>query len=278
MVISFSSRKVEWLMVTLIALSYLLSAVFSQIMYDNRVAARDPAESLPSYLLPIPILEKLSFGFRTLAADILWIGAIQFYVEWDRKDPTFIQYFDSIVALDQKFEYPYLFGTLILPEGDPGMEQTRRIAEKGIAALPNDWQIPFYLGMQYHTVLHDISHALKYINLAADTPGAPGVVKDTRAFYAVRAGDYSAGKTLLETLYKTADNQYTKDLAQRKLELLSLLETLQKAVLSYKKQFGTFPSSVDDLVSRRIIPVLPPELKGFRFEIDPNTGRITFAH
>ncbi len=272
------SEKIERTIIAFIAVCALLSAVFAEVMYDDRVAIRSAGEILPSYLWPVVVLEKASFGFRNLSADVLWIGAIQFYQDWDRKNPAFIQYFDSITTLDPKFEYPYLFASLILPEGDPGMEQTRRIVEKGLIALPDNWQLPFYLGMQYHSVQHDFSNAMRYINRAADMPNAPAIVKETRAYYAVKSGDYSTGRVLLETLYKTADNEHTKEIAKQKLELLVLLEALGRGVAVYKQRFGVFPSSVEQLFRKGIISRLPEEVKGLGLQVDQETGRIYISH
>ena len=236
---------------------FLAGSIVAEESYEKRM--RVEAWNDVGVLLPLPSpewFEKVSFGFRNVVADMLWIDAIQIFTRWDAKSQGFPQHFDAIVKLAPKFEYPYIFGILVLPGygGPKFLERARVLAEQGMMSLPDDWRIPFYLGVQYHVTGKNYEKALIYINYAAENPSAPPVVAQTRAIYTAKSGSFEAARALIVAMEKTADNDFTRDVAKSWLERLDLLESIQQAVHLYKQHVGSVPQNIAELVRLGFLP------------------------
>jgi hypothetical protein len=74
--------------------------------------------------------------------------------------------------------------------------------------------------------------------------------------------------------YELTDND-RKEILNR-IEILNSMEILHRAVEQYKNIFNIYPSTLDELVKRKIIDRLPenPYLKKYTYH--PDTGEIKF--
>lgn len=247
-------RSIFWFA---LAAVFLFGSIAAEILYEHvsRVESwNDIGVQLP--LPPPEWFEKISFGFRNVIADALWIDAIQIFTRWDAQSPGFPQHFDAIAKLAPRFEYPYLFGVLVLPGygGPKFLERAHILAKQGMAALPDDWKIPFYLGVQYHIVGKDYRQALTYINYAADNLSAPPMVAAMRAVYTAKSGSFEKARALMVVLEKTADNDFTRDTARAWLERIDLLESIERAVRGYQEKFGFAPGTISELTHAGFLP------------------------
>lgn len=257
MMFLFQNTARRFVFLFAVAAFFLTGSIAAEVPYENThraVSGNDIGVQLP---LPSPEwFEKISFGFRNAVADTLWIDAIQIFTRWDAQSEGFPQHFDAIAKLAPQFEYPYLFGILVLPGygGQKFLERAHTLAERGMAALPDDWKIPFYLGVQYHIVGKDYQRALTYINDAANNPSAPPVVAATRAIYTAKAGSFEKARALMVALEKTADNDFTRDTAAAWLVRLDVAESIQAAVRGYQKKFGRAPRDIAELARAGFLP------------------------
>ncbi|MDP3962885.1 MAG: hypothetical protein Q8Q39_00080 [bacterium] len=248
------------------------SAVFLQYALTGAPKPPRTQEVLPlSLLVPTSVLEAGSLGFRNAIADTLWVLAIQNFSGY-RGTELLPRYLDRITAIDPKFERPYLVGIMFLPWYGR-MDEAQVLADRGMAALPENWEIPFYLGAQYH-INNNLDEALRLVTLAADKPAAPILVRRMQAVYAARTGALQTAKAFFATIHETTDDDSTREFALDWLKKLDAMEALQTSIYAYHGRFGTFPDDVGEIVRAGIIGAIPAELEGFSFSIDGASGML----
>ncbi len=272
--ITKNSRDLKHIGFFIFIVCSLAGSIIFQMRYETHLRQTNWKQINLTYPLPHPaIIDKLSFGFRNALADMLWLEAIQALIDWYGKDPAYIQYFDAISTLDPYFQYPYIFGILILPR-QGFFDETTRIAERGIRALPNDWEVPFYLGAQYHIIQRNFAKAAEYLKIASQRPGAPERVKIEYATYTARAGDFDAARSLVSTLYETAKNDFTKKEMRMLHDQLEVIGNIRTALAEYKRVMGRSATSVSQLVAAGFLKQ-SDFLDQFMITID-SSGRVLF--
>lgn len=258
----------------------LLGIIVSlQLRYDAIQAEHfNPRAPVHRFVMPAPIMRHLAFGFDNALADYYWINAVQDVNKWDRHDTFYPEYFRIISTIDPKFEYPYIFAALTVPskETPESLTWLSVIAEEGMKALPESWQIPFYVGVQYHVVAKSYEQAVHYLAIAAGEKSAPEMVKNIYAIYLMHtATEYETSRALFTTIYETTNNEETKKLAKERIALLDFIEMLDQASQTYKTKYASYPASVDDLAKRGLIQIPLELVKKFPISIDQSTGKVT---
>ncbi len=259
--------------IILVFLVFLI--VWSQMNYNQLSKARRLRYPAQVFLPPAALIETASLGLRNFLADIFWIQSVQYLIiEGTRKNSFMFQYLDIVTTLDPRFEYPYLFANLILPRYG-SMENARLLTDKGIAAIPSSWQIPFYLGVQYRVFSKDYEQALKYMKIAASIPGKPDYVDGLIASYTLKSGDQTSARELFDAIYKTTGNEFIKQSAKAWIQQVDHIELIQSLIFGYKRLYGVYPQTIDDLIAKKLISKIPDDLKNFRFVINQQTGVLT---
>ena len=265
--------------VVVLFLSFL-GAVVAQVRFDKiQEDHYDLHAPVHRFVMPAPVVNHLAFGFKNVLADYYWITAVQDFLKWDRHDAYYPEYFRTIFTLDPYFEYPYVFAILTVPsrQNPESFEWLALVAERALQIFPENWEIPFYVGMQYHVAGNLNDEAVKYLEIAAAKKTSPDIVRTTLGVYLMRdKTDYERSRALFATIHETSTNDATRTLAKERIALLDLIETLERVARVYKVKYGVFPSSVGDIEEKRLIQ-LPPELKKFYIKIDPSTGKVFLA-
>lgn len=128
-------------------------AVMSQL--PGRAAHRDIRETSDTYLLPPPNqVVKMSLGYRSATADILWANVLVtqgLRMSERRRFDIVVEYIDAINELDPKWRDPYkLADTLVtLQTQEAPLDQVRaarRILERGVRERPTDAELWLILG------------------------------------------------------------------------------------------------------------------------------------
>ena len=256
----------------------LFGAILFQLRYDSITYEHyDIHAPVHRFILPAPIVDKLSFGFQNTLADYYWITAVQDFLKWDHKDVYYPEYFRIISALDPKFEYPYMFAILTLPakNNTTSLEWMKLITDKGIQNIPESWQIPFYAGVEYQVVAHSYPDATKYIEIAKQKKSHPELVDRTYAIYLMHdRSEYQKSRALFEAMYQTSDNAETKRVVKERLDLLDLIEMLDQASAKYKQLYGAYPQSLIDLSEKHLVNIPLEIAKKFKLQIDQTSGHV----
>jgi tetratricopeptide (TPR) repeat protein len=245
-----------------------------------------PRRKVPgSSIIYIPsgrFLRYATFGYSSLAADLIYLWAIQYY-----STPTIDDRFDHldhifaiISDLDPRYIDPYETGALIAQTEAGDLPLAFKILDDGIAKNPRQWLLPFEAGHIAMMSLKDYDLAQKYFKECMDLPGAPDFTRRLYANALYRRGDLqTAWQTWLE-IYKTAHDDRTKKIASNHLyQVKSALDTehLKEAVGRFRERAGQLPAALDDLVRAGILDRIPKDLDGNDYVYDPKTGEVKAA-
>lgn len=230
-------------------------------------------------LLPHQILPYINFGFANLITDYYWIAAIQDFVAWNGKEGFYIGYFRNITTLDPKFEYPYLFSILTIPNKKDikTLDDVAAIAEKGMTAIPTSWQIPFYLGTQYYIFTREYSPAEDYLKIAAAKKNAPpGVYLLYSTFVGrelfTKEQKQGLAVKLVKTIYDNTDNQTIKKLAAKGIQSDLIAQLLEKGIIAYKEKYKRYPKNIHEMLTINLIALPQEFLDAFIVNISPRDG------
>ncbi len=264
-----------------LTLCFLFASCFAQLSYDG-VRAKHFRLNAPvhKFVLPAPIVHHTAFGFRNILADYYWVTAIQDLNKWDRFDTYYPEYFRIISTLDPKFAYPYIMAALTVPSRknpEESLGWLSVITERGMRALPLNWEIPFYTGVQYHAIEKSFERATHYMEIAAQTPDSPDVTRQAYGIYLLRgATDYQRSRALFTAIYETASNESSRVVAGEQIALLDLVETLNQGVITYKAIHHVLPRSVNALVDEGIVSVPAGVVEQHGITLDNQTGKVKF--
>ncbi len=233
-----------------------------------------------TYLPSGDYLRVASLGFRELAADILWLQAIQMIGEQklSEDDGHWLYHaVDRITTLDPKFVRAYEAGShalcilVVLPE------ESNRLLEKGIKHNPLEWKLPFLLGINYHFELGDDEKAAAAMARASSLPGAPESLVRLAAKLFVSARSPQQAVELLAKVYEeTSDENVRRTLEVRLKESIVErdLQILEQAIGRYQSNYSRRPERLESLVGPGLLRELPKEPFGGRYLYEPTTGTV----
>ena len=266
---------VFWLLICF-ALSYL-----AQLKYDTwyRYSSSKINASYNEYIEPQPLssdaAKMAAFGANEFVADVYWLELIQYYGGGDPygKYRKLAEMFNTVTDLSPKFLEAYQTGLIILP-GEGFVDQAIQLGEKGQQNIPDSWEMPYYEGLVYHIYKKDYVSAAHQFELAAAKPGAPANAKYFAAIYYKQADQRETAYEIFKMVRDTTKEDYIRERAQKYVTHLEIIFFLEKAVSMYKDKYGSYPSSLDKLVSGKIVTGIPDSPLNIRFGIDSKSGAI----
>jgi hypothetical protein len=226
-------------------------------------------------------LKPALLGYHHLGADILWLRLLQVV---GKKQNSADEYewiyhaLDVITTLDPQYAYAYYVGGNILGDLAKRPDLSNRLLEKGAAANPDVWYIPFLLGYNHYFLLGDPAKGAEYIMNAASLPDRPAYIPGLATRMAAEAGNPETALAFLEArLLETHDPQTREFLANRMKEVIIErdIRILESAVEIYRTKQGAFPARLTDLLTVGTLPILPQESFGGEYRLDPKTGTVS---
>jgi tetratricopeptide (TPR) repeat protein len=234
------------------------------------------------YLPSGPAVKAATFGYPSLAADLAYVWAIQYY--GDQKIPDRRTHFDrifSVIAdLDPKWVDPYLTAALIAHYDFKDPELALKMYDDGAARNPDEWIFPFEAGHYCQIALKDYERAKSYYAKAMAIPGAPDIARRLFANAAYKTMDYETSWQVWREVYEQATDPEIKKIASNHLYNIKAtvdIAGLKAAVGEFRKARGRNPRELDELVSARIIAQVPVDFDGKDYLYDPATGDIKTA-
>jgi tetratricopeptide (TPR) repeat protein len=267
---------------TLVLVVFLLAtaAAFTALKArtDKVVRRKLPGSSI-IYIPSGKFLKYATFGYRALAADAIYLWAIQYY-----STPTIDDRFDHldhifaiINELDPRYQDPYEVGALIAVQEARDTRAAFAILDRGAANNPDQWIYPFNAGHLAMMTLKNFPLAEKYFEQCLKIPGAPDFVERLRANAIFKKGDLrTSWETWLE-IYKKAPDERTKKIASN--HLYNVKATIDAAALEdaterYREHFGRLPADLETLVRAGFLKDVPKDLDGKDYVYDPATGKV----
>jgi hypothetical protein len=224
---AFLRRNGAWVVVGLIASAGLGLSTAHVQKYRYRPYLHEKL-----YLPSGKFAQQISLGYREIAADVVWLNAVQYYGDF-RKGNHDLRYFrgliDIVTALDPHFIFAYVFGALVVSEDLGAFDEGMEILKAGIAENPTSWKLPFEIGFLNFVNRRDQAVAARYFELASKMPGAPEYAKRFAAFVYSKAGDDASSIRLWEEYVRHADDPLLKELAERYIAKLKSSSGEKKA-------------------------------------------------
>jgi len=267
---------------TLLLLAFLIvtaAASMALKVATDKVARENVPGSSIIYIPSGKFLKYATFGYRAVAADAIYLWAIQYY-----STPTIDDRFDHldhifaiINELDPRYQDPYEVGALIAVQEARNPAAAFSILDRGAANNPDQWVYPFNAGHIALMTLKDYPLAEKYFEKCMKIPGAPEFVERLRANAIFKKGDLrTSWETWLE-IYKKAPDERTKKIASNHLYNVKAAidaAAVEDAAAKYRERFGRPPADLETLLRTGFLREVPKDMDGEDYLYDPATGKV----
>jgi hypothetical protein len=282
----------------------LLAAAVSVQAARERLFPPAPDAEPALYLTSGSVARRLAVAYPTLAADLYWIRAIQYYGTTKLRlegpsqlpapppalaadpavaFPLLFPLLDLTTSLDPAFNVAYRFGAVFLaepyPRGPGRPDLAVALLEKGLRARPDKWEYMRDIGFVYYWYSHDYRAAAGWFDRASEVPGAPWWLRSLAATTLVQGGDRRSSRQMWLAIRQSADNDWLKNDADRRLLQLRALDEidgLTQAVDAYARHVGQRPPSWRALVAMGVLPGMMADPTGTPYELTGD-GRVQLS-
>jgi len=276
------SQRLRWL---LGASALLASAIAVQAVWLKP----RPDRTLPAvlYLQSPAMARRLALSMDSLAADLYWVRALQHFgatrlqSAGPRTFDNLYPFLDLATSLDPRFVVAYRFGAIFLSEAPPGgpgrPDLAVRLLEKGIAASPERWQYFQDIGFVHYWWTGDYAKAAAAFSKGAAIAGSPWWMKSLAAVTLTQGGDRQTSRLLWRALSQSAENEWLRRDAQRRLlqlDALDQIDQLHTVVATASAAGLTPPWSWAQLLQAGTLGTMPIDPTGVPYVIDMTSGRI----
>jgi hypothetical protein len=258
------------------ALGLLVSVVFSWRLLPLRALPETGREVREPQGLLASISQRpsFSFGFRNVLSDVAWLEAVQVtgnrkMTRWDYD--RLYELLAVVSNFDPKFEIPYLLGGLVLGESTSHAQKALHVLGRGKEQYPADWRFPFYMGFTHYFSLGDAIAGGRAMAEAARLPGSPAYLPGLASRMLSEAREPEVALALLAPIVRQESDPARRAVLERRIREVTVerdLQTLERAVETYREKTGAVPESLPDLVREGILEGIPPEPNGGSYVID----------
>jgi hypothetical protein len=241
-----------------------------------RLPGRGPGNGDCSGMLAlISKTPSFSFGFRNLFADVAWLEAVQTAGNKRMQDADYrlLSCQLNIVAdFDPRFDIPYLLGGLVLSESPDYSEDALLLLARGKPQHSRDWRFPFYMGYIQYFSFGETMEAGKSMREAALLPGSPTYLPLLATRMLSEGKDPEAALALLSSIAAQETDPVRRGALERRMREVAVerdLQSLERAVQSYRRVTGAYPRTLRDLVDGGLIRTIPREPNGGVYILEP---------
>ena len=244
--------------------------------HDAMADARTQLRLLPNGAFVKPMV----LGYHHVAADLLWLNIVQVLGEREVRQADYEWLFhalDVATTLDPHYVYAYDVGGVVLAELAGRVDWSNALLEKGLAANPEAWRLPFQLGFNAFFHQQDYVRAADYMAIAARLPGRPAYVPELAARLYVEGKQPALALDFLDVMKRQTDDVHVLAvLERRKAEVIVErdLAVLEEAVKGYTARMGRGPETFDALIHGGDLAALPVEPFGGAYRLDPEGGTV----
>jgi tetratricopeptide (TPR) repeat protein len=273
-----------------LTLAFLIAVFVSSAVVRDRVyAVTDPQTQL-LYIPSGAMLDRMALSFDALLADVYWIRALQAYGGTRRSDGDVKSYdllgplLDITTTLDPEFNAAYRFGAIFLTEAYPNGPGRPDLAvallEKGIERMPDRWEYYMDIGFIYYWWVKDFERAAEWFDKAADVPGSSWWLRSLAANTLAAGGSRESSRMLWTEMYTSADTEWIRNEATRRLTQLRALDDIDQlvgAARGFLERAGRPPSSWRELIDAGLLSGVPLDPTGRPYELDHVNGTINVS-
>ncbi len=269
-----------------LAVAVLMVLAVVTVVSERHLQTVDRQDPLGRRLLYLPTPEFLrlaSLGNPQLLADILYMWAIQYYSMYDPQEQFLYvdTMFDLITDLDPLYFDAYRMGGLIMQIQTGGDDQAlrrsvRRLFDKGIANLPDSWELAETAAFDMIIRFRDFEAAIHYLEAAARCPGVPHRVIRVLGRLRDRDHDWTFADSVAywQEAVATAPDEFAERMSRKHLyeATVRLHQSLLDPILAeYRSVTGRCPSDWDEVIRAGLLGDVPRDLEGRPYDIDAET-------
>lgn len=284
---SSSRNQSRQFLVTVMVFTVLILVALIQKGFDSANASFKKEQVKATMAMKVPLvpntsaLKIISLGYPQVTADILWLQTIQYfgggnpYGKYLALGPMV----ERITDLDSKFEYPYQFGMVVLPFMD-NVDAAIRLGEKAQVEIPGNGLLTYYHASNLHLYKKDYANASIFYDKASKEVGAPGAAAQLAAVTKSKIDsgliDREAAIYYWQVIAEKATNLEDKKRYENWAEHMYMVYVMEKAALDYKEKNGSYPTSLNDLVTAGYLKEIPRSPVKRVFNYNNQTGKISF--
>jgi hypothetical protein len=227
------------------------------------------------------LLKPALLGYHHLGADILWLRMLQVLGKKKNSVDEHVWLYhamDVITTLDPLYAYVYYVGGVVLTDMAGRADLSNQLLEKGHAANPSEWNLPFLLGYNHYFVLGDSAKGAEYIGRAAKVPGGPGFLSGLATRMYAESGNPDVALQFLEAMWRENPDVAVREKLEMRVKDVIIerdLRRLEDAIQRYRQTERKYPKALSDLVSSGILPAVPEEPLGGSYQLDSETGQVS---
>jgi hypothetical protein len=220
-------------------------------------------------------IEKLSLGYGSLLGDIYWTRVVQYYgSRVTEPHPNFDLLWPLLnitTTLDPKLVVAYHFGAVFLSEQVVGANRTDlaiKLVKRGIEANPDNWYLCGDLGFLYYWRMRDYPDAVSAYLEGSKIPGAPPWMKLMAARVSAMGGSIETSRMIWSQIYESTKDKNVRNMARKELKVLKAQadeEHLDEIAADFKKRFGHYPASTEDLRAAGFVRGIPLDPEGYPY-------------
>lgn len=265
-------------------LAVLAALLGGAIATEHRLRALPRPDPLGKQLLYLPtsqMLGLLALGNDGLMADAVYVWAIQYYSQFDRSERFLYleRVFDVITDLDPRHFDAYRMGALIMQVEAPGsLEEKKRavtrLYDKGIAAMPESWQLAETAAWDCYLGFRDTALAVRYAETAVRHPEAHHRIRRALGVWRDREDTWDIADSIAYWEAALAEATTPGEEYLTRSHLYDVIvardrEVLEPLLKGYRERFGACPTGWELLVLTGQLVDSPRDYAGNPYEIDP---------
>lgn len=276
-----TSRRVSGAFLLALSLCLSLAAFVSvKAWTDTITRAKVPGSSI-IYIPSGKYLKYATFGHSPLAADLIYLWAIQYYGTYEIPDRfAYLDHIFSIVnELDPRYVDPYEVGSLIAAQEAKDIPLALKILDRGLEKNPDQWIFPFEAG-HIAQMVRDYDRAGEYFKKAMALPGAPDFVRRLYANSLYKTADYKSAWEIWSEIYNSTSDERVKKIASNHLYQVKAaadIQILKDAVAGFRDRYNRLPRSLDNLAAAGFLKSIPKDLDEEDYVYDPRNGDVKAA-
>jgi hypothetical protein len=266
---------------TLLGAALLIAAALGvQGLRDAWYPARGAADDA-LYITSARAIGRAALSFDALAADLYWIRALQHYggtrlsKTADKRYPLLHPLIELTTSLDPRFTIAYRFGAIFLaespPDGPGRPDWSLALLQKGLDAVPEQWQLAMDMGFVHYWWMKDHKAAAAWFERAGNMPGGSWWLKSLAATTLAEGGDRASSRRMWQRIFETADHDWLRNNARLRLMQFDALDQMDALALllgRFRSASGRDAQSWGDLIATGWLRGVPVDPSGTPYVLD----------
>ena len=271
-----TGRSTAWLLLPVLAAGFAGVWQLQRKVNFERDAMREEQDEV---LVRSPKLMKVvTLEYGTLAADIYWTRAVQYYgnkrLGQDTNLESLWSLLDAATTLDPNLLPAYRFGATFLgqpePRGAARPDLAVQLLERGLKANPDYWRLYQDLGNIYYLELKDYAKAGQAYLEGSKKPWAAPWMKIMAARFLEKGESRETAAMLWAELFESSTDAAIKENARVNLELLRAdedIEHVNEIAQQFAAKTGRLPRSLREMMQIGLIGEEPVDPTGHAYVI-----------